>query len=233
MQASNIARPREHARHESARQVACQHQRVLQAPHGPMAARHGAARGCGRRQHSAQRAPAHAPASGVWLQCRCGRPACMPACMGSLWESRAAAICRRLSAGRAPFGRARGRAQPLTTAACIQHCWLHAGGLLFPFFVGVAEGLRAEGLLTQSTPVAGASAGSLIAACCKSGAPPRAACVLARQHMTCPRPQSCCLPTGLSSDEVMEGLLRLAVECKRLGTRHNLVRCCPHVRTPG
>lgn len=46
-----------------------------------------------------------------------------------------------------------------------------AGGLLFPYYVGIASGLMERGLLGESTPVAGASAGSLIAALCKSGVP--------------------------------------------------------------
>ena len=44
------------------------------------------------------------------------------------------------------------------------------GGLLFPYYIGIIIALRDElGILTDSTPVAGASAGSLIAATCKSG----------------------------------------------------------------
>jgi predicted acylesterase/phospholipase RssA len=39
-----------------------------------------------------------------------------------------------------------------------------AGGLLFPYYVGVSEALRSAGVLTDATHVAGASAGSLIAA---------------------------------------------------------------------
>jgi hypothetical protein len=44
-----------------------------------------------------------------------------------------------------------------------------AGGLLFPYFLGVTFELQHKGILKHDTPVAGASAGSLIAACCKSG----------------------------------------------------------------
>ncbi|MEW5306537.1 MAG: hypothetical protein WDW36_008994 [Sanguina aurantia] len=46
-----------------------------------------------------------------------------------------------------------------------------AGGLLFSYYIGIAAGLRDAGVLLPETPVAGASAGSLIAACCKSGLP--------------------------------------------------------------
>jgi len=47
---------------------------------------------------------------------------------------------------------------------------LKSGGLLFPYYIGVIVALRDElGVLTDSTPVAGASAGSLIAATSKSG----------------------------------------------------------------
>jgi len=70
-----------------------------------------------------------------------------------------------------------------------------AGGLLFPYYLGVVSELRAMGILTDDTPVAGASAGSLIAACSKSG-----------------------LGTGALKDALTD----LAAQCRRLGTRHNL-----------
>lgn len=45
-----------------------------------------------------------------------------------------------------------------------------AGGLLFPYYVGVAYGLKEAGALVPGvTPLAGASAGSLIAACVGTG----------------------------------------------------------------
>jgi hypothetical protein len=44
-----------------------------------------------------------------------------------------------------------------------------AGGLLFPFYVGVCKGLETSGYLSANTKLAGASAGSLIAACVNSG----------------------------------------------------------------
>jgi hypothetical protein len=46
-----------------------------------------------------------------------------------------------------------------------------AGGLLFPYYVGLASGLKEAKILVDGTKVAGASAGSLIAALCKSGVP--------------------------------------------------------------
>ena len=46
-----------------------------------------------------------------------------------------------------------------------------AGGLLFPYYVGLASGLKEAKVLVDATKVAGASAGSLIAALCKSGVP--------------------------------------------------------------
>ena len=46
-----------------------------------------------------------------------------------------------------------------------------AGGLLFPFYVGVCRGLEKAGYLSPNTKLAGASAGSLIAACVNSGLP--------------------------------------------------------------
>jgi hypothetical protein len=70
-----------------------------------------------------------------------------------------------------------------------------AGGLLFPYYVGVVHQLRCLGVLTDATPVAGASAGSLIATCSKM---------------------------GLSHSQLVESTLRLADECRRQGTRHNL-----------
>ena len=45
-----------------------------------------------------------------------------------------------------------------------------AGGLLFPYYVGVAYSLKESGALVPGvTPLAGASAGSLIAACVGTG----------------------------------------------------------------
>ena len=44
-----------------------------------------------------------------------------------------------------------------------------AGGLLFPFYIGVCRGLEQAGYLSPETKLAGASAGSLIAACVNSG----------------------------------------------------------------
>jgi len=46
-----------------------------------------------------------------------------------------------------------------------------AGGLLFPFYVGVCRGLEEAGYLSANTKLAGASAGSLIAACVNCGLP--------------------------------------------------------------
>lgn len=44
-----------------------------------------------------------------------------------------------------------------------------AGGLLFPFYIGVCNGLMKAGYMSERTRLAGASAGSLIAACVNSG----------------------------------------------------------------
>ncbi len=44
-----------------------------------------------------------------------------------------------------------------------------AGGLLFPYMLGVCSQLQELGILTEATPVAGASAGSIVAVCSKSG----------------------------------------------------------------
>jgi hypothetical protein len=44
-----------------------------------------------------------------------------------------------------------------------------AGGLLFPYYVGVTEGLADAGVLDDSTQLAGASAGALIAAAVAPG----------------------------------------------------------------
>lgn len=51
----------------------------------------------------------------------------------------------------------------LTTAAPLSVAF-SPGGLLFPYYIGVGYELRALGLITPSTPLAGASAGSIIAA---------------------------------------------------------------------
>ena len=42
-----------------------------------------------------------------------------------------------------------------------------AGGLLFPYYVGASKFLMASRIMTERTRVAGASAGSLIAACAR------------------------------------------------------------------
>mmetsp|Transcript_4515 Transcript_4515/g.7640 ORF Transcript_4515/g.7640 Transcript_4515/m.7640 type:complete len:271 (+) Transcript_4515:3-815(+) len=70
-----------------------------------------------------------------------------------------------------------------------------AGGLLFPYYIGVASGLQGAGVLTPDTPLAGASAGCLIAAC---------------------------VSAGLSEEVLMEATLRLADDCRRTGTYKNL-----------
>ena len=70
-----------------------------------------------------------------------------------------------------------------------------AGGMLFPYYCGVASSLADGGLLTTATPLAGASAGSLIAACIKSGMP---------------------------FDEIIEHCLRLMHDCRVNGTRGRL-----------
>eukprot|EP00892_Ulva_mutabilis_P006036 jgi/Ulvmu1/3804/UM018_0014.1 len=48
-----------------------------------------------------------------------------------------------------------------------------AGGLMFPYYIGIISSLSDLGIIQQSkTPIAGASAGSLIAACFHAGLPP-------------------------------------------------------------
>ncbi|GBF89775.1 patatin-like phospholipase domain-containing protein [Raphidocelis subcapitata] len=46
-----------------------------------------------------------------------------------------------------------------------------AGGLLFPYYIGVVQELTELGIIREGTPMAGASAGSLIVACARSGLP--------------------------------------------------------------
>lgn len=70
-----------------------------------------------------------------------------------------------------------------------------AGGLLFPFYVGVSAALQDAGLLTEETKLGGASAGSLIAACVKAGMP---------------------------LDEITEHCMRLMHDCRVNGTRGRL-----------
>lgn len=70
-----------------------------------------------------------------------------------------------------------------------------AGGLLFPYYLGVAEELQRLGVLQPDSQLAGASAGSLIVACLKSGLP---------------------LAT------IQEACFQLADDCRRNGTRHRL-----------
>jgi hypothetical protein len=70
-----------------------------------------------------------------------------------------------------------------------------AGGLLFPYYVGVVKALHDLGILGPNVPVAGASAGSLIAACYKS---------------------------GLHADDILAATLLLARDCRTGGTRFRL-----------
>ncbi|GLC46328.1 hypothetical protein PLESTB_000999500 [Pleodorina starrii] len=70
-----------------------------------------------------------------------------------------------------------------------------AGGLLFPYFLGVAVQLQAMNVLRPETPVAGASAGSIVAVCTKS---------------------------GLGEQELLEAFWDLAQDCRRSGTRTRL-----------
>lgn len=52
-----------------------------------------------------------------------------------------------------------------------QRCLSISAGFLFPYFVGVADALVAHGIITETSPIAGSSAGSLIAAAIKSRIP--------------------------------------------------------------
>ncbi|PNW75545.1 hypothetical protein CHLRE_12g530950v5 [Chlamydomonas reinhardtii] len=70
-----------------------------------------------------------------------------------------------------------------------------AGGLLFPYFLGISEQLQSMNVLLPETPVAGASAGSIIAVCAKS---------------------------GLSEEELLVAFLDLARDCRQGGTRTRL-----------
>ncbi|CAL5219418.1 g1247 [Coccomyxa viridis] len=70
-----------------------------------------------------------------------------------------------------------------------------AGGLLFPYYIGVVEQLEDLGVLSERTPLAGSSAGSLIAACYHS---------------------------GLTAKTVTEACLVLADDCRVNGTRGRL-----------
>eukprot|EP00878_Enallax_costatus_P027271 GHUV01029338.1.p1 GENE.GHUV01029338.1~~GHUV01029338.1.p1 ORF type:complete len:215 (+),score=40.18 GHUV01029338.1:275-919(+) len=70
-----------------------------------------------------------------------------------------------------------------------------AGGLLFPYYLGVAEQLQQMNVLQPHTQLAGASAGSLIVACIKSGLP-------------------------LSA--IQDACFQLAKDCRNNGTRHRL-----------
>ncbi|GAX72636.1 hypothetical protein CEUSTIGMA_g92.t1 [Chlamydomonas eustigma] len=71
-----------------------------------------------------------------------------------------------------------------------------AGGLLFPYYVGIMLSLRDElNVLKPETPVAGASAGSLVAATAKS---------------------------GISEGDLMQATLQLARDCRDNGTRFRL-----------
>ncbi|WIA13841.1 hypothetical protein OEZ85_002415 [Tetradesmus obliquus] len=94
-------------------------------------------------------------------------------------------------------------AQQAATAAAVREAYksgklafgFSAGGLLFPYYLGVAEELQRLGVMTPDSQLAGASAGSLIVACLKSGLP---------------------LAT------ITEACFQLADDCRRNGTRHRL-----------
>ncbi|KAI8470390.1 MAG: acyl transferase/acyl hydrolase/lysophospholipase [Monoraphidium minutum] len=70
-----------------------------------------------------------------------------------------------------------------------------AGGLLFPFYCGVVEELTSLGVIRENTPLAGASAGSLIVACARSGLP---------------------------MSTILEACYALAADCRAKGTRFRL-----------
>lgn len=70
-----------------------------------------------------------------------------------------------------------------------------AAGLLFPYYVGCGKALTAHGVLTPQTKLAGASAGSLIAAS---------------------------LVSGRSTDDVLEALRHMAADLRQSGTRGRL-----------
>ncbi|GIL84316.1 hypothetical protein Vretifemale_13016 [Volvox reticuliferus] len=70
-----------------------------------------------------------------------------------------------------------------------------AGGLLFPYFLGVAVQLQAMNVLRPETPVAGASAGSIVAVCTKS---------------------------GLSEQQLLDAFVDLSRDCRQGGTRTRL-----------
>ena len=67
------------------------------------------------------------------------------------------------------------------------------GGFLFPYFIGVADALVTFGVIGPTTPVAGASAGSLIAAAVAAG-----------------------IPTG----RLVQAMLDLAHRCREIGRAH-------------
>ncbi|GLI66184.1 hypothetical protein VaNZ11_009948 [Volvox africanus] len=70
-----------------------------------------------------------------------------------------------------------------------------AGGLLFPYFLGVAVQLQAMNVLRPETAVAGASAGSIVAVCTKS---------------------------GLSEQQLLDAFVDLSRDCRQGGTRARL-----------
>ncbi|KAK9909103.1 hypothetical protein WJX75_007198 [Coccomyxa subellipsoidea] len=70
-----------------------------------------------------------------------------------------------------------------------------AGGLLFPYYLGIVQTLSELNVITDATPLAGASAGSLIAACHHSGLP---------------------------REQIKEACFVLADDCRRNGTRGRL-----------
>lgn len=74
-------------------------------------------------------------------------------------------------------------------------CGFSAGGLLFPYYIGVLDELRTLGYVDENTPVAGSSAGALIAAVNAS---------------------------GLGTEEVFLACKELVRDCRVGGTRYRL-----------
>lgn len=70
-----------------------------------------------------------------------------------------------------------------------------AGGLLFPYLLGVVSELEDLGIVQPDTKLAGASAGSLVVACHRS---------------------------GLSNEQLLDACLQLADDCRKNGTRFRL-----------
>lgn len=142
---------------------------------------------------------AGAEAAERWLKgaMRCGRHASLnkmhyaPSPVATLWRSIASVASARPDAVLTPGASAAAVAHSAGSLAF----GFSAGGLLFPYYIGNISALQEMRIIGPGTKLGGASAGSLIAACCQS---------------------------GMSMEALTQGCLSLCDDCRSNGTRFRL-----------